>query len=428
MIHTLRFTLFIIFLFLPLIVSANSPVYRFYSSAFHSHFYTISSSERNAIISGDSHWRYEGIFAQSPSASDANASPLYRFWSEAYQSHFFTPDEREKDALIANDPYWTYEGIAYWVFKTNVSRSTPVYRFWSPVYRSHFYTASNAEKDHLTATDDAWIYEGVAYYLPLSSTSSNPSPSYALLRQGFDDENIGAYRNSDFDSDDDWTSVRWNEVDDRAQIVDVSGNKKLRMTYPAGAYGSGNSGGQALVDLGNDHKELYFRQTVRFEDGFDWQRGGKLPGLSSGGSTWSGGNKPSQGEGFSARYMWRDNGRAILYLYHRDQASNYGDEIDLGFYFTKNSDYTITQRIRRNTDTGADGVVEVWVSVGGGAHQKVLSRSNFRLGAGNTYGHIDSLYFSTYFGGGDPSWAPDTTSYITFDDFVVSQSRFSDLQ
>jgi hypothetical protein len=42
----------------------------------------------------------------------------------------------------------------------------------------------------------------------------------------------------------------------------------------------------------------------------------------------------------------------------------------------------------------------------------------FRL-AGATYG-IDTLYFSTFFGGGDQSWAPASAQIADFDDFIVS--------
>jgi len=33
---------------------------------------------------------------------------------------------------------------------------------------------------------------------------------------------------------------------------------------------------------------------------------------------------------------------------------------------------------------------------------------------------IDALYFSTFFGGGDASWAPTAEQRIDFDDFVIA--------
>src|SRR5690606_42022304 len=65
---------------------------------------------------------------------------------------------------------------------------------------------------------------------------------------------------------------------------------------------------QFVVDLGGPHEELYFAYRVRFQQGFAFNMGGKLPGFS-GGSRPSGCD-PDEG-GFSARNMWRNgNGRS----------------------------------------------------------------------------------------------------------------------
>ncbi len=409
---------------LPQIAQAEqSPVYRFYSSEYKSHFYTINDSEKSDLLTNNPSWRYEGITGEVETQNISGTIPLYRFWSSRYKSHFYTANPQERDKLMASDPNWNYEGIAYYVFSRPVDQSIAVYRFWSGNYRSHFYTSSTAERDNLQESDPNWSYEGIAYYAKPFSAGAG-----LVLRNNFESTSPGVYSHEQFLVDSSWPRVIWSETGNRASIVNVSGggNKQLRMTYPSGAYGTTASGGQALIDLGSAYPDLYFRQSVRFEDGFDWQRGGKLPGLSSGGSKWSGGIAPRDGEGYSARYMWRDNGRAVLYLYHADQVRSYGDEIDLGLTFKEDIEYTLTQRIVRNSGDTNDGIVEVWASENGGAHRKLLSKNDVRFGmSGN--GFTDSLYFSTYFGGGDQSWAPDKTSYIYFDDFIVTQSRFDDL-
>lgn len=395
-------------------------VYRFYSEVYDSHFYTVNTDERTQLLSnGD--WQYEGVAAQAQTQELSKTTALYRFWSADYRSHFFTTSIAERDYLIANDPIWSYEGIAYYVYPEAHDDTTPFYRFWSTQFRSHFYTASLTEKDYLIANDANWTYEGIAYHAKPFEAGDG-----TILLNNFETNPLGQYDDAAFQADTSWPRVTWSETSDRASIMSASGDRKLRITYPAGGVGTGESGGQAVIDLGNDFSDLSFRQSVRFEEGFDWQRGGKLPGLSSDGSQWSGGNAPRDGEGYSARYMWRDGGRAVLYLYHADQGRSYGDEIDLGFSFEAGKEYTLTQRIVRNSEDKRNGLLDVWMSVDGSPHQKVLERRDVLFGRGDA-GYTDSLYFSTYFGGGDSTWAPDTISYATFDDFIVTQSGFNDL-
>lgn len=410
-----------VFAFFPYFANAKEAlVYRFYSAVYDSHFYTINDVERTKLLS-NSNWQFEGIAAQANQKKQADTTALYRFWSESFRSHFYTTSIQERDYLITQNTDWNYEGTAYYVYPEATPDSTAFYRFWSPQFQSHFYTASLAEKDYLIANDKNWTYEGIAYH-------SRPfeAGNGVVLINNFEATPLGPYDYEAFKADTSWPRVAWSETSDRASIVSDSGDRKLRITYPAGGVGTGASGGQAVIDLGNNFSDLSFRQSIQFEEGFDWQRGGKLPGLSSRGSQWSGGNVPRSGEGYSARYMWRDNGRAVLYLYHVDQKSSFGDEIDLDFSFETGKEYTLTQRIARNTGDENNGVLDVWVSVDGSAHQNVLNKTDVRFGLGDG-GYTDSLYFSTYFGGADSSWAPDTTSYVTFDNLIVTQSRFRDL-
>jgi hypothetical protein len=52
---------------------------------------------------------------------------------------------------------------------------------------------------------------------------------------------------------------------------------------------------------------------VKFEEGFDWRLGGKLPGF--GGGDEPGGGRHSL-EGFSSRIMWRGKGMMHQYSYY----------------------------------------------------------------------------------------------------------------
>lgn len=62
----------------------------------------------------------------------------------------------------------------------------------------------------------------------------------------------------------------------------------------------------------------------------------------------------------------------------------------------------------------ANGVMQAWID-----GSMALNGSLKWRGANASYG-IDHLYFSTFFGGGDQSWAPTSQQQADFDDFVVA--------
>lgn len=94
------------------------PVYRFWSDKNLTHFYTISETEKNYILNNypDDVWRYETIAWYANQNPTAGMSPVYRFWSPAEQTHFYTISDAEKDYIIANysTNIWTYEGVVWY--------------------------------------------------------------------------------------------------------------------------------------------------------------------------------------------------------------------------------------------------------------------------------------------------------------------------
>jgi hypothetical protein len=88
----------------------------------------------------------------------------------------------------------------------------------------------------------------------------------------------------------------------------------LRVTYPEGSY-SHDTGGAQLYTLwnttdGSTFNTMMVTYEVAFDAGFDWVKGGKLPGLRGGylSNGCSGGNKSDGTECFSSRIMWRASG------------------------------------------------------------------------------------------------------------------------
>lgn len=140
------------------------PAYRFYNGDFKSHFFTASAGEAQGIIKNNFAWAFEGVaFNVLRTADCVDALPVYRFWSMAYSTHFYTISEAEKNNIVANNPNWSFEGSVYCAYPTDQAESTdPVFRLWNNTDQRHFYTLSEEERDQLVT--DGWNYEGVAYY------------------------------------------------------------------------------------------------------------------------------------------------------------------------------------------------------------------------------------------------------------------------
>lgn len=207
-----------------------------------------------------------------------------------------------------------------------------------------------------------------------------------------------------------------------------SGEKSMRVLYQKGGYGNSATGCQ--VDLKFDARdEAYMSYWIRLSDDFSFgttREGGKLPGLGSGNTS---GDKISDGtNGFTARFMWRTGGRLVVLLYHMDFQTSMGEDIDLKYpdgsdvILTRGEWHHIAERVKTNSVTSGtanpDGELEVWFD-----GQQVLLKKGLRFRT-NTDG-INELYFSTFHGGGDATWAPTVDSYAWFDDIRIGTTKES---
>jgi len=206
---------------------------------------------------------------------------------------------------------------------------------------------------------------------------------------------------------------------ERASIVATERGRSLRIRYPQGSVGPGEGGAQFMARLPGNHDELHCAYRVRFASGFSFVRGGKLPGLV-GGSRPTGG-KPRD-DGFSARLMWRPGGAAVQYVYYPHQSQTYG--VDLPYLlagsparFQPGVWHRVEHRVVMNTPGQANGVLQAWID---GQLALDLHDRVWRL---DDSIHVDALYFSTFFGGNDPSWGAARDETVDFDDFIVSPRR-----
>jgi hypothetical protein len=153
----------------PFEVVAGS-VYRFWSPATDRHFYTVDEAEKDKLIADYSTvCTFERpVFYAWTTPYDPNLAPVYRFWSSASSSHFYTIKEAEKNKLIHSfSDTWTCEGVAFYAYApgSQPNDADPVYRFWKRSDNSHFYTIDPDEKDKLIKKlSDIYTFEGIAFY------------------------------------------------------------------------------------------------------------------------------------------------------------------------------------------------------------------------------------------------------------------------
>lgn len=214
--------------------------------------------------------------------------------------------------------------------------------------------------------------------------------------------------------------IDWTYLNDNAMVVlDQDRGRVLQIKYPKGNVGPntiGFSGSQFIKKL-KPSNEYYLDYYLRFEEGFDFSKGGKLPGLTSGGSTYTGGHHPDNGEGWSARYMWVKDGKMVVYLYYMDMTDKYGESVHFNMNLVPGKWYRITQRVKLNEDNLKNGILQVWVD-----GKQVIDRQDLRLRLWGK-GMIDTFYFSTFYGGATADWAPSKDTFIDFDKFRVTTEK-----
>ncbi len=237
----------------------------------------------------------------------------------------------------------------------------------------------------------------------------------------------------------DFPGVTWdNGLSGQSRVSVVTGGDTagsghaLRVLYPArslGPTGTGGalpSGAQWASIFGGNADTLYARYRVFFPKGFDWVKGGKLPGLC-GSQCNTGGKVPTGTDGWSARLMWRENASLVQYVYSAGQTGAWGTDL----VWKQNGKPLVVEtgrwhevqvKISLNTpgSNGGQGKTDGRVT---GWYDGVLAldTTGFRFRDLESM-HITEFYFSTFFGGGTPDFESAQDNRIFFDDFAVSDA------
>lgn len=195
----------------------------------------------------------------------------------------------------------------------------------------------------------------------------------------------------------------------------------LRVKYPAGSVSPavfrkynapfGGAGFHANLDM-KPQNSLRLGYYVRFSENFDFVKGGKLPGLF-GGKVTSGGKIPDGTNGFSTRFMWRKDGEGEIYAY-LPNSSSFGTSIGTGSWrFQTGKWHHIEQEVVLNDPGRENGRIRVWLD-----GEQVLEQEDLNFRSTSEL-KIEGIFFSTFFGGGDKTWATPKDVYIDFADFSV---------
>lgn len=168
----------------------------------------------------------------------------------------------------------------------------------------------------------------------------------------------------------------------------------------------------------------------------EFGKGGRLPGLV-------GGNRDSN-PGFTNRMMWRSHSSSggssgdatapvgpanLVYYTHYLGLDNelqddfkWEDSANANAWLlpTTGEWHTITQQVVLGTAANnyEDGVIRGYKD-----GVPMSEETNLKLSDGTH--QIEQFYFSTFFGGSDPSWEPGTDQNIYFDNFTVSATAIA---
>lgn len=191
----------------------------------------------------------------------------------------------------------------------------------------------------------------------------------------------------------------------------------MKVLYPKGSNSPSNSprGGAGFIyNLPTSHDKISMSYTIKFEDGFDFVKGGKLPGLC-GGNCSRGASTPTTG-GFSVRFAWKKNGYldVMTFVPNTVKPGNY-----TGVKLPKlepGKIYVLTQQIVLNDIGKQNGYLAVLLD-----GKKVYEKSDVTFRVSPSV-HIDSFLFSTFFGGSNDTYSATKDEYAYFGKFKISEN------
>ncbi|KAK0202648.1 hypothetical protein DFS33DRAFT_1262952 [Desarmillaria ectypa] len=201
----------------------------------------------------------------------------------------------------------------------------------------------------------------------------------------------------------------WEAVYPRASInpsASVAGGFSFYVAGPAGF-------------LDGAVNEVIMSYRVMFEPGWEWAKGGKLPGIFGGvgdaSYRCSGGRQNDRCQCFDARLMWRSNGAGEIYTYFPLTEGNeaallrvpgsrknadYGFSVGRGaFTWHVGKWVDVALRVKLNEVNKQDGELKLYID-----GKSVISVHGLTMKMSND-SRIKGMHFQTFFGGRTEDWA-----------------------
>lgn len=143
-----------------------SLVYEFKNTVLNHYFRTSAAAENSNVLNGSAGggWIDTKDYFIAWKDASSGASPVCRFYSPTFNSHFYTASATEC-ATVKKNPVWSYEGIAYYAkLPSNgncQSGTLPIYRAYNnQASGNHRFTTVYSNIQDLVA--QGWRNEGVA--------------------------------------------------------------------------------------------------------------------------------------------------------------------------------------------------------------------------------------------------------------------------
>lgn len=207
----------------------------------------------------------------------------------------------------------------------------------------------------------------------------------------------------------------------------------LAVLYPAGSYSNGTGGTTFSTyynDSGTGFGTIQLSYQVGFDTGFDFVKGGKLPGLRGGSLDGCDGGANSDGC-FSVRFMWRTSGQGEAYAYVQGNDalckqsdvicndSGYGTSIDRGvFSFVAGTWNQVDMVVGLNNPVSkSNGFITTYYN---GA--LAVNETGLQIRSSSSVPSIQGIFFSTFFGGSDSSWASPSNQSTYYKDIQMFAS------
>jgi len=214
--------------------------------------------------------------------------------------------------------------------------------------------------------------------------------------------------------------------DEHLEVVDgegVDGGRALMATYEGSERGSERVTNR--YKIGERGLEYTLNYDVKFDEDFQFVKGGKLHGL--GPDSPITGGKAMRPDGWSARVTFKEAGSVRSYLYCQNKDGKYGAGVfSSDFHFENGKYYGISLHVKLNEETsGDDGFAHIYID-----GRRVVEHGGVRFrGESGEKTLISTFLFSTFHGGHESQWAPKNTKgeyvdvHAYFDNIAVYRGK-----